>query len=93
MEVKLDPHDNKDSDSRSMLMHEQAAKVIKVDFERIEYSSKKVVRRIDRGVEMELLSDGRVRVVKRTGRGRGRGRWGLVTGQQVRNGEGRNVGV
>lgn len=89
MEVKLDPHDNKDSDSRSMLMHEQAAKVIKVDFERIEYSSKKVVRRIDRGVEMELLSDGRVRVVERTGRGR----WGLVTGQQVRNGEGRNVGV
>jgi hypothetical protein len=89
MEVKLDPHDNKDSDSRSMLMHEQAAKVIKVDFERIEYSSKKVVRRIDRGVEMELLSDGRVRVVERTGRGRGR--WGPVTGQQVRNGEGRNV--
>jgi hypothetical protein len=52
MEVKLDPHDNKDSDSRSMLMHEQAAKVIKVDLERIEYSSKKVVRRIDRDVEM-----------------------------------------
>ena len=43
VEVKLGPHDNKDSDSRSMLMHEQAARVFQVDFERMEDSSKRLL--------------------------------------------------
>jgi hypothetical protein len=38
VEVELIPHDNNDSDGRPMLKHEQAARIVEVDFDRMDDS-------------------------------------------------------